>query len=73
MKIALASLIASGAAYGIDKGILLGLHYEHPGKAVSLLILAVAGGLSLVVYGGLCIVLRVSEVRGVREMFKRGA
>lgn len=73
LKIALAAGFASGAAYLIDKGILLGLHYEHPGKAVSLLILAVAGGLSLVVYGGLCVLFRVPEVRGVREMFKRGA
>ncbi len=73
VKIALAAGLASGAAYLLDKAILLGLHYEHPGKAVSLLILAVAGGLSLVVYAGLCILLRVSEVRGVREMFKRGA
>ena len=71
VKITAAAGMASLAAWGINRAFLSVLHVEHPGKAISFVILVVGGGLSLAVYVALCALFRVSELRGVREMIKR--
>ena len=71
VKISAASLLASGAALGLVHFLQAFFHVAHPGKAVSFVILVIAGGAGLVLYGAFCLLFRVSEVRGVREMFKK--
>lgn len=71
VKIGGAAGLSSGAAVLINRAILTVFNVAHPGKGISLLILVVAGGLALGVYAGFSTLFRVSELRGVREMFKR--
>ena len=68
MRELLSALLGSGLAYGavqaLDRALL-------DGRLASALTLVVAGGVGLGVYVALCRVLRVPELRTVREMFRR--
>ena len=70
-KISVASAFASAVALGIMRVLLTAFHQTNPGRGVSFLLLALCSGAFLGVYAGLCLLFRVSEIKGVREMFKR--
>lgn len=78
VKITLASAVAAGVALVLSRtleGYLLAraAHPElGPSKIDSLVTLLVAGGLGLLVYAGACVLLRVPELRGLKEMFRKG-
>ncbi len=67
-RITLSSVFSGAVAYGLARVLepLLGLN-----KLGSLVTLLVAGGAGLAVYAGLCALLRVPELRGVRDMFRK--
>lgn len=70
LRITLASAAGSAAAYGLT---LLLNRLPHEGRLMNALILLVAGGAGIVVYAVGCYLLRVPELRTVREMFQRNS
>lgn len=67
-RITLAADAGAAIAYGLARVLEPALGLNKLGSLVTLL---VAGGVGLVVYAGLCVLLRVPELRGVRDMFRR--
>ncbi len=68
IKIVIAAMLSSGAAWVLMRLLQNALPDSKWGAA---LILLVAGGVALVVYAGASFLLRVPELRSVREMFRR--
>lgn len=68
LRITLAAALSGGIAYALGN-LLTPRLGTTPGA--SLLILLIAGGAALVVYAVACYLLRVPELRGIREMFRR--
>jgi putative peptidoglycan lipid II flippase len=71
VRILAAAAVSSGIAYALTAALTPSLNPTGVSKMGSLLILLAAGGLGVIVYVGASVVLRVPELRTVREMFRR--
>ena len=67
-RITLAACIAGGLAYALSLPLLS--HVPH-NKLGGLIVLLVAGGLGTLTYAAVCYLLRVPELKTIREMFRK--
>jgi putative peptidoglycan lipid II flippase len=70
-RIVVAAVISSGIAYGVGAFLTPHLNPTGVSKIGSLLLLLTAGGLGVLSYVAASVVLRIPELRTVREMFRR--
>ena len=70
IRIVIAATLSSGAAWVLMRLLQGAMPPSKLGAAVTLLM---AGGIALAVYAAACFLLRVPELRGVRDMFRRPA
>jgi putative peptidoglycan lipid II flippase len=68
VRILLASLLSGAVTYGVCRFLELRLPLTKSG---SILVVLIAGGIGIAIYAAIAIVLRMPELRGIKDMFRR--